>query len=120
MEEFVSRVGRVSRNLACPPKGPGGVQVQERWQIAANHRLRLSKLYVVLCSGSSPPDGDGGGKDGLYDGSVEEHHHRFGQFLSSSAATGIRSSAGLYFFVDVHPPLEVMSDDDAQEAEGLH
>jgi len=33
----MSRVGGVDHNLNCSPQGPGGMQVLERWQIAANH-----------------------------------------------------------------------------------
>ena len=34
---------------------------------------------LVLGSGSSVPDGDGRGEDGLNDGCVEVHHHRLWQ-----------------------------------------
>ena len=34
---------------------------------------------LVLSSGSSVPDGDGGGEDGLDDGSVEVYHHHLWQ-----------------------------------------
>ena len=36
----MSGVGGISHNLSCTPQGPGGVQVLERRQIAANHHSR--------------------------------------------------------------------------------
>src|SRR4029434_4988775 len=67
----VSRVGGVGHNLPCTPQGRGCIQVLERWQIAANHLLggtddTLQSAFVIG-SGSSVPDGDGGGEDGLDD-----------------------------------------------------
>jgi len=48
-------------------------------QIAANHLLSRANDMLqsgrVLGSGSSVPDGDGGGEDGLNDGNGEVHHH---------------------------------------------
>jgi len=55
------------------------MQVLERLQIAANHLLNRAnntlQSALVLGSGSSVPDGDGRGEDGLNDGGVEVHHH---------------------------------------------
>jgi len=55
------------------------VLVLERWQIAAENLLSRAngtlQSALVLGSGSSVPDGDGGGEDGLNDGGVEVHHH---------------------------------------------
>jgi len=68
----MSGVGGVDHNLTCWPQGPGGMQVPERWQITANHLLSRAndtlQFSLVLGSGSSVPDGDGGGEDGLNDG----------------------------------------------------
>ena len=54
----------VSCNLPCPPQGPGGMQVLEGQQIAANHLLSrandILQTALVLGSGSSVPDGDAG------------------------------------------------------------
>jgi len=79
----VSGVGWVDHNLTCSPQGLEGVQVLERWQIAANHLLSkandMLQSALVLGSGSSIPDGDGGGEDGLNDDGVEVHHHRLWQ-----------------------------------------
>ncbi len=73
----MSKVGGVGHNLSCMPQGPGGIQVLERWQIAANHLLCRAndtlQSALVFGSGSSIPDGDGGGDDGLNDGGVEVH-----------------------------------------------
>ena len=59
------------------------MQVLREWQVAANHLLSstydMLQYALVLSSGSSVPDGDGGGEDGLDDGSVEVHHHRLWQ-----------------------------------------
>jgi len=75
----MSRVGGVDYNLTCSPQGPGGLQVLERWQIAANHHFSRAndtlQSALVFGSGSSIPDGDGGGEAGLNDGGVEVHHH---------------------------------------------
>ena len=73
LEQGVSRVGGVGHNLSRSPQGPRGVQVLEGRQIAANHLLLSSaddtlQPALVLGSGSSVPDGDGGGEDGLNDG----------------------------------------------------
>jgi len=70
----------IGHYLPCLPQGPGGVQVVEGWQIAANHPLcradETLQPALILGCGCSVPDGDGGGEDGLDDGSVEVHHHR--------------------------------------------
>ena len=69
----------VSHNLPRSPQGPRGVQVLEGRQIAADHLLNSAddtlQSALVLGSGSSVPDGDGGGEDGLNDGCVEVHHY---------------------------------------------
>ncbi len=56
-----------------------GVQVLEGWQIAANHLLRRAndtlQCALLLDSGSSVADGDGGSEDGLNDGGVEVNHN---------------------------------------------
>jgi len=67
---FMSGVGGVDHNLTCSPQGPGGVQVLERLQIAADHLLSRGndtmESALVLGSGSRVPDCDGGGEDGVY------------------------------------------------------
>src|SRR4029434_2359881 len=71
LKEFVTWVGGIGHNLTCPPQGPRGEQVLKRWKIAANHLLggtddTLQSAFVIG-SGSSVPDRDGGGEDGLDD-----------------------------------------------------
>ena len=70
LKQSVSRVRGVGHNLPRSPQGPRGMQVLEG-------RLVDDTLQpaLVLGSGSSVPDGDGGGEDGLNDGCVEVHHH---------------------------------------------
>ena len=55
------------------------MQVLEGQQTAVNQLLSRAndalQTALVLGGGSSVPDGDGGGEDGLNDGSVEVHHH---------------------------------------------
>ncbi len=79
LKQFVSWVGGVGHNLPCMPRGAEGVQVPERWQIAANRLLcggnGTLQSALVLSSGSSVPYGDGGGEDGLNDGGLDVHHH---------------------------------------------
>ena len=124
-EQFVSRVGGVGQYLSCPPQGPGGMQVVEGWQIAADHPLcraddTLQPALILGC-GCGVPDGDGGGEDGLDDGGVEVHHHRLWQveFLQLP-----QEEHPLLCFFDegaaVLLPFEVLGDDGAQEAERLH
>ncbi len=62
LKQFVSRVGGVSHNLSCT----------DHLLSRVNDTLQPAP---VLNSGSSVPDGDGGGEDGLNDGGVEVHHH---------------------------------------------
>ena len=38
-KQFVTGLRGVGHNLSCTPPDPGGIQVLERWQIAANHLL---------------------------------------------------------------------------------
>ena len=72
-------VGEIGHNLTCPPQGPGGEQVLERWQIAPNHLLSRTNYTLqsafVLGSGSSLPDG--GGEDGSSLGLILEHFLKF-------------------------------------------
>ena len=68
-------MGGVDHNPACMPQSPGAVQVLKRWKVAANHL----QSALVLSSGSSVPDDDGGGEDGLDGGRVEVHLHRLWQ-----------------------------------------
>ena len=72
-------MGGVGHNLPHSLQGPRGVQVLEGWQIAADHLLSSAddtlQSALVLGSGSSVPDCDGGGEDGLNKGCVEVHHH---------------------------------------------
>jgi len=91
--------------------GPGG----NHQDLYANHLLSrandMLQSALVFGSGSSVPDGDGGGEDGLDDGSVELHQHCLWQddrmAGTSSAAARSASSAGLS---DVQLPLEVLGD----------
>lgn len=123
-KQFVSGVGGVGHNLTCTLQGPGGVQVLERWKIAANHLLCRANDTLqsapVFGSGSSVPDGDGGGEDGLNDGGVEVHHHCLWQIEFLQLLQEIHPL--LCFFgegADVQLPLEVLGYDGPQEAEGL-
>ena len=52
----MSRVGGVGHNPTCPPQGPGGMQVMEGWQTAANHPLTLSSVGRLI---SDEPDEGG-------------------------------------------------------------
>ena len=78
-EQCVSRVAGVGHYLTSPTQGPGGMQVVEGWQIAADHLLCRAddplQPALILGCGYSVPDGDGGGEDGLHDGGVEVLHH---------------------------------------------
>ena len=72
----MSRVGGVDHNLSCSPQGLRGVQVLELSEALKRLHLLSSvddtlQPALVLGSGSSVPDGDGGGEDGC----VEVHHH---------------------------------------------
>ena len=59
-EQFVSRVGGLGHYLPCPPQGPGGMQVVEGWQIAADRLLCRADdtLQPALMLGCDVPDGD--------------------------------------------------------------
>src|SRR4029434_7943687 len=125
LKEFVTRVGGVGHNLTCTPQGPGCIQVLERFQIAANHLFSRKndtlQSAFVLGSGTSVPDGDGGGEDGLNDGGVEVHHHFLWQVELLQLPQEVHPL--MCFFGegdDVQLPLEVLGDDGAQKAEGLH
>ena len=62
----MSRVGGISHNLPRSPQGPRGVRVFEGRQIASDNLLSSAddtlQSALVLGSGSSVPDGDGGGE----------------------------------------------------------
>ncbi|KAK5614887.1 hypothetical protein CRENBAI_010337 [Crenichthys baileyi] len=77
--QFVSKVGGVSCDLPCSPPSPGGIEFMKRRKIAANHPLCRAndtlQPALVPDGGSSVPDGDGGGEDGLSNDRVEVHHH---------------------------------------------
>ena len=95
-----------------------------RWKIAADHLLSRTddtlQSAFVIGSGSSVPDGDGGGEDGLDDAGVEVHHHCLWQVKLLQLPQKVHpllSSFGEG--ADVQPPLEVLGDDGAQKAEGL-
>ena len=78
-------------------------------------------LAVVLGSGSSVPDGDGGGEDGLNDGGVQVHHHCPWQVEFLQLPQEVHPLLGfLDEGADVQLPLEVLGDDGSQKAEGLH
>lgn len=66
---------------------PGGLRFLEGRQIAANHLLckpnDALQSAPVLGAGGSEPNGDGGGQDGLSDGSVESS-----PLFSGSSAPG--------------------------------
>ncbi len=84
----------------------------------ANHLL--SRVNDMLKPGSSVADGDGGGEDGLNDGVVDEHHHCVWQVEFLQLPQGVHPLLGFYGEgADVQLPLEVLGDDDSQEAEGL-
>ena len=75
----MTSVKGINHNLPFTLQGPGGLQILERWKIAANHFLcrpnDTLQSALVLGGSSSIPDGDGRGEDGLNDGGVEVHHH---------------------------------------------
>ena len=117
-------MGGIGHNLTCPPQGPRGEQVLKRWKIAANHLLGRTddtlQSAFVIGSGSSIPDGDAGGEDGLDDAGVEVHHHCLWQVELLQLPQEVHpllSSFGEG--ADVQLPLEVLGDDGAQEADGF-
>lgn len=71
------------RGLSCnsfsSDQCPGYIQVLKSRKTAVTCPLSRAddvlQSGLVLGSGSSVPDSDGGGENGLYDGSVEVHHH---------------------------------------------
>ena len=118
-------VGEVHHDLPCTPQCPGGMQVLEGRQVAADHLFSISddtlQSAPVFDGSSSVPDGDGGGEDGLYDGGVEVHHHGLWQVELFQLPQEVHPLLCLFGdAADVLPPLEVLADDCAQEAEGLH
>jgi len=100
------------------------MQVLERWKIAADHLFSRAndtlQSALVLGSGSSVPDGEGGGEDGLNDGCVEVHRHCLWQVELLYLPQEVHPLLGLFGDgADVQLPLEVLSDGDAQETKGL-
>lgn len=75
MTFYISGVRGLSHNPLCPPQGPGVIQVPKRWRIADDRPLGreddAQQSARVLGSHSSIPNDDGGGEDGLNDGSVK-------------------------------------------------
>lgn len=71
---------------------------------------------LVLGSNCSEPDGDGGGEDGLNNGSVELHHYSLWQLLQEVHPLLGFGDEG----ADVQLPLEVQRDDGAEELNALH
>lgn len=61
--------GWVDCDLPYTPRSPGGKHVVHRWESQAGDTV---KFVLVLGSGCSAPDGDGG-EDELNDGSVKLH-----------------------------------------------
>ena len=93
--------------------------------MSANHLLcrpnNTLQSALVLGSGSSVPDGDGGGENGLNDGGVEVHHHCPWQVEFLQLRQEVHPLLGfLDEGADVQLPLEVLGDDGSQKAEGLH
>ena len=124
-KEYMSGVGGVQHDLPCTPQCPGGMQVLEGRQVAADHLFSIAddtlQSAPVFDGSSSVPDGDGGGEDGLYDGGVEVHHHGLWQVELFQLPQEVHPLLCLFGdAADVLLPLEVLADDCAQEAEGLH
>ncbi|KAK7898336.1 hypothetical protein WMY93_019189 [Mugilogobius chulae] len=121
----MSRVRRVSCYPACTPPSPGDVQVLERWKAAANHLLSsahnaLQSVSVPDC-GSSVPNGDGGGKDGLNDGRVKLHQHLGRQLDILPLPEKVHPLLGLFDQgADGRLPLQVLCDGGPEEADGVH
>jgi len=118
-------VGGVDHNFTRLRQGPGGVQVLEGWQISANHLLSrangMLQSALVLGSGSSVSDGDGGGENGLNDDGVEVDYHCLWQVELLWLLQGVHPLLGLLGDgADVQLPLEVLGDGGAQEMKGLH
>ena len=101
------------------------MQVLEGRQTAAGHLLSSAddtlQPALVLGSGSSVPDDAGGGEDRLNDGCVEVYRHCLWQVELLRLPQEVHP---LLCFLgegaDVQFPLEVLGEDSAQEAEGLH
>ena len=76
---------------------------------------------LVLGRGSSVPNGDGGDDIGLNDRRVEVHHHRLWQVEFLQLPQEVPPLLGFFDEgADVKLPLQVLGDDGAQEADGLH
>ena len=89
MVKEVGRLGVLGRGAfqksSCPSwegsavNFPALSSVLEGQQIASDHLFstvdNALQSAFVLDSGSSAPDGDGGGEDGFSDGGVEVHYH---------------------------------------------
>ncbi|MEQ2311490.1 hypothetical protein AMECASPLE_020593 [Ameca splendens] len=118
-------MGGVSCNLSCSPLSPRSMQFLKRRKIAANHPLCRAndtlQLSFVPDGGSSVPDGDGGGENGLNDGGVEGHHYCLWQAELLQLPQEVHSLQSLLGEGDdVQLPLKILSDDGAQESKGVH
>lgn len=81
--------------LSCTAPGPGGSRSCKGWQIAGdNPPSDALRSALVSGSGSSAPDGDGAGEDGLHDGSLKVHHHRLWQVESLQLPQDVRPLLG--------------------------
>ncbi len=71
----MSRVGGVGHSLTCLTV----LEAYRSWRDGRLQSITFSaeqmQPALVLGSGSSTPDGDGAGEDGLNDGGAGVHHH---------------------------------------------
>ena len=74
VKKSVTKKRGVGHNPICVLQSPEAVKVLKGWKVAVRVYDTLQSA-LILSSGSSVPDGDGGGEDGLDTGSLEVHHH---------------------------------------------
>ena len=121
-EQVMTGMGGVGHDLLCSSQCPGAVQILEGWEVVPNHLFSPAddtlQSTFVLDSSSSVPDADGGGEDGLNDGSVEVHHHCLWQVEFLQLPQEVHPLLCLLDEgADVLLPFEVLGDDGTQEFE---